>query len=230
MFAHFRPIWAGASQLDFPGGREQAIALPANPFHHFFCQFALQHFDYRANRTRAIGANRTPPLRGGCGNTDVHLVNLRTADQSLNSALGDGQIDDRTIPDIGAPTRQAIGKIGIAIEVVAPRLAPKTCRNAPTLDDNGRNRLPCFQQLPDQFCRIGTPLCDRDVRLVTPIAHTGSIIALERSSRTRSSSSRFRSSVRLISPPPPRNCMAICCFASIISSIRSSMVPRQTNL
>src|SRR5208282_4563534 len=229
---HARPVGAGAGHLDLSRRRKQPVRLATNALHDMLRQLALQEFDKGADRAGAVGAD-CPPARRRCyGDVNLDLVDLGAADQRLDLAALDLEVDHRAVVDVGSPTRKAVGEVRIALKVVAPRLAPEAPDDLAALDDHRRDDAPFFCELPDFLRRLRAPCGNRHIRPETPVAHVGppSWVAAAKSSLTRAISSASASSVRLISPPPVSRSSAILRLDSISSSIRSSIVPRQTNL
>src|SRR5208283_287000 len=116
--------------------REETVFLPAHAFHHVFRQLTLQQLDERTDGAGAVAADRLPSLWRGHGDVDLHFVDIGTADQGPHAAAPDLQIDDRAVANIGSTARQAIFEIGIAFEIVAPSLAPKTLRDLASFKDD----------------------------------------------------------------------------------------------
>src|SRR5208283_5943450 len=103
---------------------------------HVFRQLALQQLDQRTDGAGAVPAYRFPSLRRSQGDVDLHFVDIGAADQGPEAAARDLEIDDRAVANIGSAARQAIFEIGIAFEIVAPSLAPKTLRDLASFKDD----------------------------------------------------------------------------------------------
>src|SRR5580693_2289717 len=169
---------------------------------------------------------------GAATEISIFTLDLRAADQRLDLAARELEVDHRAVTNVGAPARQAVREIGIAFEVVAPSLAPEAPGDLAALDDDRRDDAPFLLQLLDFLLRLLATRGGRNIGPESPEAHDvpPSWVAAARSSFTSAISSASASSVRLISPPPASKSSAILRFDSMSSSIRSSIVPRQTNL
>ena len=88
----------------------------------------------------------------------VHLVNLRAADQRLDLARRDLQIDHRSIAHVGPAARQPIREVAVALEIVAPRLAPERLGDGAALDDDRRDWVPFLLELLHFARRLPPPL------------------------------------------------------------------------
>ena len=128
--------------------------------------------------------------RDGRGDRDVdlHLVDFRAAHQRLDLAARDLQVDDRAIADIGAPARQPVFVVGIAFEIVAPRLAPEALGDLTALDDDRRNDAPLLLELLDLLQRVRRGAGRRARKAGNPKSswRHASFVAASRSSLTRS--------------------------------------------
>ena len=131
-------------------------------------------------------------------------------------------------------------EVAVALEVVAPRLAPERLRDLATRDRHGRHRLPAAGRVLDRSCRIraspGGALAWLPAEVASGPAHgrssllVESIMAVFRSSATSVISSASLNSVSLISEVPSNSCRDTERFPAIMASIFSSTVPRQTSL
>src|SRR5258708_27483594 len=100
---------------------------------------------------------------GGGSDGDRDVGKAGATDPRGKLALGDLQVDDKSVADIAATARQATGKIAVSFEIGAPRLAPEVLGDLAALDDHGRDRAIPLLEL-GQFSRGSLPLLgDRDV-------------------------------------------------------------------
>src|SRR5262249_33007736 len=169
--AHVGPVGAAAGQPDFLGRRKQAVAFPADPIHDALGEATLQQLDQRIDAPGAILANRLPALRRNRSDVDCYGVELGPADERRDLALGDLQVDDGAIADVGSPPRQAVCKVAVALEVSAPGLAPEGLGNSPTLDSHRVDRLSPLLELGELLFGLPTPLCDWHVGSPFVVTH-----------------------------------------------------------
>src|ERR1700724_4744997 len=147
MLAHARPVRTGARHLDFAGARKQAVSLPAHPLHHIFRKLPLKQLDKRADRTKAVLADRFPARLRDRANLDLYRIDVCAAHLRSDLAALDLQIDDRTVTYICSAARQTVRVIGIALQILAPRLAPEIARDRAALDDHRRDGVALLLQL-----------------------------------------------------------------------------------
>ena len=126
MLAQPGRVGATALHLDFLGTREQSFGRMRKPLHHARVETSLKQVDQRGDRLRALGLEPSPRRLRQRLDGNRNRVDLRAADNRLDLALLDLQVDDRAIAGVGAAARQAIGKIAVRFEIVAPGLAPDT--------------------------------------------------------------------------------------------------------
>ena len=169
MLAHICPVRATARKLDLLGRREQARVLPANPFHDALGKPSLEKLDERINRARAVRADGFPASLGDRSNFHRDFVNLRAADQSVDRARSDLKIDYRTVSHIGPPARQPVGKVAVALEIVAPGLAPEGLDDGASFDDHRRDGLPLLLALLHLAGRFPPPFCHGNVGFPSPV-------------------------------------------------------------
>src|SRR5208282_5221463 len=151
--------------------REQPVGLSADALHHVLRQLALKEFDEGADRAGAVGADCPPAGRRCYGDVNLDLVDLGAADQRLDLAALDLEVDHRAVVDVGSPTWQAVGEVRIALKVVAPRLAPEAPGDLAALDDDRRDRAPFLSELLDFLRRLRAARRDRDIWPESPGTH-----------------------------------------------------------
>src|SRR5450631_1853802 len=152
--------------------------------------------------------------------TELDAVDLGAGHQRVHLAGVDTQIDDGTVAHIGPPTRQAVRKVAVGLQVVAPGLAPEAARDRAAFDGHRLADLPHFHQRRSLALSLAPPLRDRNIGCpVAEIASSHAFLlragdgvetqpaltspmALPMSSATMRSSSSLLSSVRIASPPP----------------------------
>src|SRR5271168_4693428 len=146
----------------------------------------------------------------------------------------DLQIDHQTIAHVAASALQPVLVIAVALQIVAPRLAPERRGDLAAFHGHRRQERAFLAQLPRRTLSLEAPFGDRDVgrplTFVVPSHGVHSLIAAFRSSATSRMMSSFPISVRLTSAPPVSSSSDNPCFESIKASIFSSTVPRQINL
>src|ERR1039458_581012 len=180
---------------------------------------------------------KTFPLRLGFrGDADLDLVKLRAADRRLDLAGPDVKVDYRSVADVSPAARQAVRIVHVGLQVVAPRLAPEGAGNHAALDLDGPDGLSLLSQLGHFPFRFAAALGHRDVgsKSVVVPAHNARLIyasvARFKSSATKRNNSWLLISVISFSPPPSSNSADSDFLSSMTASMRSSIVPRQTNL
>src|SRR5689334_5279467 len=90
---------------------------------------------------------------------NLDLVELGAGDERHHLAFGDLQVDDRTVPDIGAPARQAVRIVAVALKIGAPRLAPEALGNRTALDRDRRRELSFLLELLQLLLGTVPPRC-----------------------------------------------------------------------
>ena len=129
------------TKLDLRGRREQALrpggrCAPSRPWR------SVPAAVRPANRCRPRSRRRSPSSAAGeTGAMAIRPVELRAADHRRDLAARDLQVDHRAVADVGAAARQAVRVVAVALEVVAPGLAPEGAGDGAALDDHGRDRL-----------------------------------------------------------------------------------------
>src|SRR6516164_11009142 len=111
--------------MDLVRRREKAGFLAAYPFHDTLGEPALQKFDERIDRSGAVLADGFPSRLPYWSYLHLNLVDLRAADQGFDFAGRNLKIDHGSVAYIGTPSWQAVFKVAIALEILAPSLAPE---------------------------------------------------------------------------------------------------------
>ncbi len=141
MLAHRGPVEAAARKLDLSRRGKQPRLRPADALHDTLGEATLQQFHQRIDGTRAILADRRPPSLGHGRDFHRHPVELRSAHDGADRAGRDAQIDHRSVAHVRASPWQAVREIAVALEVVAPGLAPKRSGDRAALDDHRGCRI-----------------------------------------------------------------------------------------
>ena len=111
VLAHRGGIRATAAKADFLRRREKAAARPRDALHHGRRQLTL-------------------PLNARHGrDLDLDPVKTRAHDMSGRLACPDLEVNHRAIAQIRPSARQAIGIVAVALEILAPGLAPERFRD-----------------------------------------------------------------------------------------------------
>src|SRR5207247_2598508 len=146
VLAHRGPVGATAREPDLGRRGEQPGLLPTDALHNACGEAPPEQLDQGVDRARAVRANRGPArLRHG-RDLDGHPVDLRAADQRPHVAGRDPEVEHRAVPDVGAAARQPVREVAVALQVIAPGLAPKRSRNRAALDHHGGHRLPLLPE------------------------------------------------------------------------------------
>jgi len=111
--------------LDLFRRGEQTVSLAADALRYVLRNLALQKLDDGADRAGAVRADRLPARRRRDRDVDLDLIDLRAANPRLDLSSRELQVDHGAVVDISAPAWQPAGEVGIALQIVAPGLAPK---------------------------------------------------------------------------------------------------------
>src|ERR1035437_1269276 len=163
MLAHAGPIRTTARERDLMGRREKARFLPANPFHDALREPALQKLDERIDGAGAVRADGSPARLFDRRHPYRYLVNFRTADQGFDLAGRDLKIDYGTVADIGPAARQAVGKVAVLFQVLAPGLAPEGLDDGAAFHHHRRDRMAFLLELGHRFCGFLSPFGNGDI-------------------------------------------------------------------
>src|ERR1039457_4935423 len=223
----FRLADAAARRL-----RVSRSQLLAHQLHHTLGDPSLQKFDEGIDRSSAILADGFPARLRDRSYPHLNLVDLRAADQGFDFARRNLKIDHGTVAHIGPPAWQAVFKVAIAFQVVAPSLAPEGLDNRAAFHHHRRDWMALLFQLGHLAGRFPAPLRHRNIGSPSVKSHRShvSFSALFMSSATSLSNSSSFISVNSRSAPPSSKSVESCRFDSISWSILSSTVPRHTNL
>src|SRR5215467_1545637 len=104
-------------------------------------------------------------------NRDPDLVELRPCNHRGDFTLGDLQVDDGAVSNIGAATRQAVLKIAVTFQVRAPRLPPEALCDRSALDLDRLDGLPLLFELCNLLLRSASLLGYWHIRLPSKVAH-----------------------------------------------------------
>ena len=91
------------------------------------------------------------------------FVQRRPADECLNRAGRNLQIDHRPIAHIGPRARQPVRIIAVPLQVFAPCLAPESGGDGAARDAHGRNGVPLLLALLQLAQRFAPPLRHRNI-------------------------------------------------------------------
>src|SRR5262249_39168564 len=155
-------------------------------------------------------------------------------DEGRDRAVAELEMHDRSVANVGPAAGESVSKVAVLLEVVTPGLAPEAPGDRASLDPDGGEGLTRLLEpndlaggvlAPYRHRHVGSPLVPGH----DPFVHA-SASALWRSRATIRSTSASGISVIRPSPLASRRSVASPFFRSIRASIRSSTVPRQTNL
>ena len=90
------------------GQGKQPLLTVSHDLHHMVGEFALKQFQERADLPAAPPLDRGPFLARQGLDADLDIVEFRSGNLGLDLALGDGQVADRAIADVGAAAGQAV--------------------------------------------------------------------------------------------------------------------------
>src|SRR5207245_10516045 len=110
-----------------------------------------------------ILADRFPTARFDRRDADLDLVKLGAGNERQHLGLRDLQIDNRAVADIGPATRQSVGVVAIAFEIVAPGLAPEALGDGAAFDRHRRNGLSLLLELLQLLLGLAPPLRHRNI-------------------------------------------------------------------
>ena len=171
MLAHQRPIRAATLKVDLARHRKHATARLADTLHHRAGEFSLQQFNDAVDRTRTRFANALPLLFRQRGHADHDFVQRAPHHLCLHLTGRHAQIDDRSVADIAAPTRQATGKIAVMFHIIAPGLAPERLRDCTATGDDRRQQRAALVQPGNRGFSFFLARSDRLIGFSTPETH-----------------------------------------------------------
>src|SRR6185369_14274041 len=114
--------------------------------HHGFGQPSLQKLDERAYLPGALGLDAAPMASSQGLDRDLHAIDLRAAHEPRDLSGADFEIDDGTMANVAAAARQAVFKIPVRLEILAPGLAPEAAGDGPPFNHDRRQLFAAFGQ------------------------------------------------------------------------------------
>ena len=165
MLAEIGPIRAGAVQFDFFGRREKPSFGAGDDLHDRRGKFALEQFDEGIDFPGAFGLDGFPEARRQRLDFDFDFVKARSRHAGGHLALADLEINHRTVADISAAARQAVGIVAVSLQVVAPCLAPEGAGDLAAFQQDRRGGLAIlFGQLGHFTRGLGAAFRHRHIR------------------------------------------------------------------
>ena len=126
VLAHRRPVGARAIERNLTGCGKEPRTLAAHDLHHALGDGALQQLDQRVDLARALVLDAGPSPLDQALDLDVDLVDFRATDEGADAPGLDLQVDHRAVAHVRPAARQSIGVVAVGLEVLAPRVAPKS--------------------------------------------------------------------------------------------------------
>ncbi len=150
VLAHLGRVRARAVELKLTRLREQPVLRVSQRRQNVVGQLTAQQAHERADPAGAASDDAAPARLRHRGDADRHAVQLAARHVCLDPAPGNRQVQHGAVAQIGAPARQAVGEVGVPLEVVGPGLAPERDRELP-LAVRDHDRLGRPLALPQQL-------------------------------------------------------------------------------
>src|SRR5712672_430984 len=112
--------------------------------HHGLGQPSLEKLDHRTHLPSALGPDSAPVSLRQRLDRDLYAVQLRAAHEPPDLSGADFEIDHGAMANVATAARQAIFKVPVRLEIIAPGLAPEAAGDGPTFNHDRCQLLAAF--------------------------------------------------------------------------------------